>query len=72
MVQKAWKLVLDEKSERLKTLMEDIEKAVPKGQVYTELNDIAMAAREGRAEYLVIEKGFRFKDQFQDEVLQNR
>jgi hypothetical protein len=72
LLEKAWQVVLSDKHEKIDLLVQEIQQAVPKGNVYTEMHDIVKAAKEGRADLLVIEKGFRYKDQFNDEVLQNR
>lgn len=70
MVNKAWEIVQEEKNRSVDILMQEIARAVPQGKVFTEINDIARAAKEGRAEFLVLERGFRFNDQFNNYALQ--
>jgi hypothetical protein len=71
LLKSAWSVVQESKKTQIDSVFEEIEKAVPTGKVYTEIHDIAKAAREGRAAILVVEKGFRYKDQFNDEKLQH-
>jgi hypothetical protein len=71
LLDKSWQVILIDKRKNIDLLIQEIEQAVPTGNVYTEVHDIVKAAKEGRADLLVIEKGFRYQDKFDDEELQN-